>query len=95
MPSRDELKRRLRDKINNSRNPTAPTTQESALAKAEELMMNMCGDDPHLLQCAQTLLKDPSKAQSMLQDLKRDTNTAHAVEDAMEEEEAPPPSSTV
>jgi hypothetical protein len=90
-PSREELKRRLRNKISEKRGDV-PSIAKNMKKDPQTAMMSMGIDDPELLKLAPSLLKNP---QTALQNLKQQLSTVGGVklekkQEDDEEEEAPP-----
>lgn len=88
-PSRAELKKRLREKVNAKRD-TAPTSTRNNLDIQGELLRRGV-DDPEMLNMAKNISKNPQDALRMLKDSlsNLEKNTDEDEED--DEEEAPPP----
>lgn len=91
-PSREELKRRLRAKINGKRNGSNKM-QELAKSVKEDpqtALMSMGIDDPTILACAKELVQNPQAVlkdtQKMLKEQELQSNL-----DEEAEEEMPPP----
>ena len=78
-PSRDELKRRLRDKINGKK--TGNDTKNNIKKDPQTAMLSMGIDDLEILKMAPSILKNPQSALNNLKTL--------AVQNK-DEEEAPP-----
>ena len=95
LPSREELRARLRSKVGAKRNARVGggrgDAAPSSMASAEQAALALAGDDPQLLAAAQSALRDPQGAKRMLQTLIQPPRAPPTLE--AEEEEAPPPAS--
>ena len=84
--SREELRKRLRDKLKGKRETRSGGGSDVApLKKMEEVMINTFGNDPEALRTVTEVMKDPKKA---LKELTSEKTTSH--EEFSEDEEAPP-----
>lgn len=80
MTPRDELKRKLRDKIKSKRNDSTVDMAKAVRNDPQTAFLRMGLDDPQLLMQAQEIVKNPS---SILSKLK--------IDDAEVQEGLPPP----
>lgn len=92
MDRRQELKKKLREKIHAKRNNTDSAT---ALAKnvkndPQTALMRMGIDDPQILANANSILKNPKQLLSQLSDMISDMPNGNVENEIEEEEEAPP-----
>ena len=101
MSDREDLRRRLRDKIKNKREGTsksaAPQLAQRMKADPASAMLSMGIDDPGILRQANSILKNP---EGFLKSLAADMNSKDAAEKKpsgsvesglSDDEEAPPP----
>jgi hypothetical protein len=69
-PSREELKKRLREKINGKRSNSEIT--QNAKKDPQTTMLSMGIDDPYLLKNAQSIIKNPYSAIKNISDILKD-----------------------
>ena len=81
-PTREELRARLRKKINDKRSNDTGSIKSSMKKDPKGTMMSMGIDDPTILNMADKIVKNP---EGMLNNIKGMVSTTK------EEEEAPPP----
>jgi hypothetical protein len=74
-PTREELKRRLREKINGKRSDN--TNKPDIKKDPQTTLLNMGIDDPEILKMAPSLLKNPQSAfNNLKQMIKKDDEEA-------------------
>ena len=93
--SKEELRRRLREKIKNKRNGTLPNDLASSIRKdPQTAMMSMGIDDPHILFNAQQIVKNPEAfLKTIVSEEKNSTKTTALLNTYDDEEEGLPPES--
>ena len=90
-PSREELRQRLRSKINNARTPSAPHSIAQQMRKDPTgALMQMGIDDAELLKSAPKMMKNPKQfIESGVAEILKTTGTND--KNISEDDEAPPP----
>lgn len=93
LAERDALRQRLRDKVRGKQQRRAGGDKEetsNALCRAEEMVLNACGNDAAALQMMTTLLKDPIALRKANTSLSAPPSRTEAKVEDEEEDEAPP-----
>lgn len=86
-PSRDELKKKLREKIRGKRSSSAPAVS-TMRQDPQTAMLSMGVDDLFLLQHSNDIIKNPHKVLESVKSHMRTTNVAPTNES--DDEESPP-----
>ena len=73
-PSREELKKKLREKINGKRNPNEAA--KSIKKDPQTAMLSMGIDDPNILKNAQSIVENPHSALEKISSILKDDEEA-------------------